>query len=348
MRSGAGATVARTGPADSLRTPTRMLCASKCVTRASTSWPAQASPATTASAHGAHIPGRRLRATPPNAAAGAGLAKVVPSCGCVTRILARSRYSMMATSPDGRLSATGTPRSTRRPCIAARCSWIGHRAALTSSIRLTVAATTSVWLSISDLTSGRNSKSLARSWIGPPHPHPAPRAWNWRRGCGGASTGMRPIPSSAGTPQALVGAFLLLRSWAAVASCQGCPLSLGSSSLTSASRVNPPFPGKPYHGPHPPPCRRGRGRSKRRTDEPAGTGPAEVRAGCAAAQAPCGHRGGPGHRWWRCLRRAQAADAHEYRAGRAPGTGERAAGKQQHHHHRRNRYLYDNPRDCRG
>ena len=28
---------------------------------------------------------------------------------------------------------------------------------------------------------------------------------------------------------------------------------------------------------------------------------------------------------WRCLRRAQAADAHEYRAGRAPGTGERAA-----------------------
>ena len=28
---------------------------------------------------------------------------------------------------------------------------------------------------------------------------------------------------------------------------------------------------------------------------------------------------------WRCLRRAQAADAHEYRADRAPGSGERAA-----------------------
>ena len=66
------------------------------------------------------------------------------------RILARSRYSMMATSPDGRLSTAGTPRLTRRPCIAARCCWTGHRAASTSSIRSTAAATTSVWPSISD------------------------------------------------------------------------------------------------------------------------------------------------------------------------------------------------------
>ena len=197
----------------------------------------------TASAHGAHIPGRRSRATPPNSAAGASPAKAVPSCGCVMRILARSRYSMMATSPDGRLSTTGTPRSTRRPCIAARCSWIGHRAASTSSIRSTVAATTSVWPSISDLTSRRNSKSLARSWTGPPHPHPGPRGWNCRRGCGGASTGMRPIPSSAGTPRAWVGAFLLLRSLGCGRCVPGMPLitrleflDVGKSGKSAVSR----------------------------------------------------------------------------------------------------------------
>ena len=221
MRSGAGATAARTGTAASLRMPTRMLCPSKCATRASTSWPAQAPSATTASAHGVH-PGRRSRTTPPNSVAGASPAKAVPSCGCVMRILARSRYSTTATSPDGRLSTTGTPRSTRRPCIAARCCWTGHRAASTSSIRSTAAATTSVWPSISDLTSRRNSKSLAQSWTGPPHPHPGRRGWNCRRGCGGASTGVRPILSLAGTSRVRVGAFLLLRSWAAVAACRGC------------------------------------------------------------------------------------------------------------------------------
>ena len=59
------------GTAASLRMPTRMPCPSKCVTRASTSWPTQAPSATTASAHGAHISGRRSRTTPPNSVAGA-------------------------------------------------------------------------------------------------------------------------------------------------------------------------------------------------------------------------------------------------------------------------------------
>ena len=43
MRSGADATAARTSTAASLRMPTRMPCPSKCATRASTSWPTQAS-----------------------------------------------------------------------------------------------------------------------------------------------------------------------------------------------------------------------------------------------------------------------------------------------------------------
>ena len=220
MRSGAGATAARTGTAASLRMPTRMLCPSKCATRASISWPGQAPCATTASAHGVH-PGRLSRTTPPNSVAGANPEKAVPSCGCVMRVLARSRYSMTATSPDGRLSTTGTPPLTRRPCIGARCCWTGHRAASTSSIRST-AATTSVWPSISDLTSRRSSKSLAQPWAGPPHPHPGRRGWSCRRDCGGVFTGVRPILSLTLTPEVGAGAFLLLRSWAAVAACRGC------------------------------------------------------------------------------------------------------------------------------
>ena len=70
-----------------------------------------------------------------------------------------------------------------------------------------------------------------------------------------------------------------------------------------------------------------RRRSKRRPDEPAGTGPAEVHADRAAAQGFCCRRGRPGHPRRRCLRRAQAADAHEYRADRAPGSGELAASR---------------------
>ena len=65
------------------------------------------------------------------------------------------------------------------------------------------------------------------------------------------------------------------------------------------------------------PYRKGRRRSKRRPDDPEGTGPAEVRPDRAASQDPCGHRGGPRRPRWRCLRRAQPADAHEYRADRA-------------------------------
>ena len=81
----------------------------------------------------------------------------------------------------------------------------------------------SAWPSISDLTSGRSSKSPARSWTGPPHPHPGRHGWNCRQGCSGVCTEARPIPSSAGTPMAWAAAFPLSRSWAVAAACLGCP-----------------------------------------------------------------------------------------------------------------------------
>ena len=91
-RSGAGATAARTGTSASPRTPTPTPCPSRSATRASTSWPTRAPTATTASAHGARTSGRRSRTTPPSSAAGASPARAVPSCGCVMRRPARSRY----------------------------------------------------------------------------------------------------------------------------------------------------------------------------------------------------------------------------------------------------------------
>ena len=51
--------------------PTPTPCPSRCVTRASTSWPIRARTATTVSARGAHTSGRRSRTTPPNSVAGA-------------------------------------------------------------------------------------------------------------------------------------------------------------------------------------------------------------------------------------------------------------------------------------
>ena len=53
-------------PRASPRMPTRTHCPSRCVTRASTSWLTRAPTATTVSASGGHISGRRSRTTPPS------------------------------------------------------------------------------------------------------------------------------------------------------------------------------------------------------------------------------------------------------------------------------------------
>ena len=85
--------------------------------------------------------------------------RAVRSCGHIMRVPVKSRSSTTATSPDGPQSMTATPRLTRRRGIDGRCCWIGHRAAWTSSIRSTVAATTSAWPSILVQT-------CRRSWTG--------------------------------------------------------------------------------------------------------------------------------------------------------------------------------------
>ena len=121
------------------------------------------------------------------------------------------------------------------------------------------------------------------------------RGWNCRPGCGGACTGARPTPSSAGTPPA----------WGARTRFHalGCgrvspaPLSPpGWSSSTSARRRKSALERSLYHRQlHV--CGDGDARkSKRRLDERAGIGPEKVRADRAAAQDPRRdfRRAGPG------------------------------------------------------
>ena len=92
----------------------------------------------------------------------------------------RSRSLTMATSPAGPRSTTATRHLTRRRGIAARCCWTGPRAASTSSMRSRAAATISASSSISAPRCRPSSTGLMRSCAGPRYPHPERRGWNCR------------------------------------------------------------------------------------------------------------------------------------------------------------------------
>ena len=190
---------------------------------------------------------------------------------------------------DGPPSTTATPRSTRRPCTAARCCWTGPRAASTSSTRSRAAATTSAWPSTSAPTCRRSSTSPAPSCAGPRQPHPERRGWNCRSGCGGACTGARPTRSSAGTLRAWDAGFPAFTLLGRGRCVPGAPL-ITRLEFLEARRFaeGRRFPTEPYHGAHPTPDRVRRRRSKRRPDEPAGTGSAQVHPARAAAPASGG------------------------------------------------------------
>ena len=88
---------------------------------------------------------------------------------------------------------------------------------------------------------GRSSTNPARSWLARAST-PERRGWNCRPGCGGACTGARPTPSSAGTPPASDAASPSSPSWVADAVYRLRRSPPGSSSSKPPSRRKPPFP----------------------------------------------------------------------------------------------------------
>ena len=109
------------------------------------------------------------------------------------------------------------------------------------------------------------------------------RGWNCRPGSGGPCTEARVTPSSAGTLRAWDVAFPPSASSAADVAWLALPWPPGWNSSKSASCPRLLFPDGTYHGRHPTRVVTRRRRSKRRPDEPAGTGSAEIRPDRAAA-----------------------------------------------------------------
>ena len=198
-RSGAVATEARMGTSGSPRTPMPTPCRWRSATAVWTCSRTPVPTATTANPRGVHISVQRSRITRSNWTGGASLAMAGPSCGCIMRTAGRSRWWTPARSPGGPPSMTATCRSARRPGTAARSGWTVPRAVSTSSRRSTAVATTSGSPSTSVPTLRRSSTMRTRSWAGQAHPRRGRHGWNCRRSCGGACTGVRRIPSSAGT-----------------------------------------------------------------------------------------------------------------------------------------------------
>ena len=275
--------------------PTRMLCPSKCVTRASTSWPAQAPSATTASAHGAHISGRRSRTTPPNSVAGTSPAKAVPSGvrhahareievlddGDIARWTAEHDGYASLDPPAVHRRSVLLDRASRSIDIIDQINGGSHDIRLAFHLGPDVRAELEESCAVLDWPTA-STPGAARLEL------PPGLRWSLHRG--------ETDPILGWYSQASVGVVPAVTLLGCGRCVPGMPLITRLEFLEVGKSGNPPFPGKPYHGPHPPPCRIGRRRSKRRPDEPAGTGPAEVHADRAAAQGPCGHRGGPGHR----------------------------------------------------
>jgi hypothetical protein len=172
-RSGAGATAARTDTSASPRTRTPTPCRWRCVT-------------------GRRHPGRSGHLLLPRRARVAVIfpvddraqhrrarraepvqRTVVRSCGCVTRtareieVIDDGDIARWTAEHDGYASLD--PPAT---CIAARCCWTGRRAASTSSMRSTAAATTSGWPSISGLRSRCELEGFLRGPAAGPHAAP--------------------------------------------------------------------------------------------------------------------------------------------------------------------------------
>ena len=187
------------GTSGSPRTPMPTPCRWRSATAVWTCSRTPVPTATTANPRGVHISVQRSRITRSNWTGGASLAMAGPSCGCIMRTAGRSRWWTPARSPGGPPSMTATCRSARRPGTAARSGWTVPRAVSTSSRRSTAVATTSGSPSTSVPTLRRSSTMRTRSWAGQAHPRRGRHGWNCRRSCGGACTGVRRIPSSAGT-----------------------------------------------------------------------------------------------------------------------------------------------------
>ena len=96
-----------------------------------------------------------------------------PFTGYVMRMLARSRYSMTATSPDGRLSTTGTPRLTR-PRLHRRSVLLDRASRSVDIIDEIDGGSHDIRLAfhLGPEVQAGTSRSPAQSWAGLPHPHP--------------------------------------------------------------------------------------------------------------------------------------------------------------------------------
>ena len=156
--------------------------------------------ATTASPCGVPTSVRRLRTTLSSSMGATSPVTAVLSSGCVTRTAGRSMSWTPGMRPGGPRSTTATCHSARRPGTAAQFGWTGLRAVSTSSTRLKAVVTMSVWLFTSDPTFKRGSTDPVPTYAGPVRQRPGQHGLTCPAGCGGACTGVKPIPFSAGTP----------------------------------------------------------------------------------------------------------------------------------------------------
>ena len=132
------------------------------------------------------------------------------------------------------------------PATAARSGWTERRAVLRSSTRSTAANTPSGLPSTWDPRSRRSSMAAARSCAGTPRPPPGKHGWSCRRGCSGACTVARPIPSSAGTRPVWESGCPRSRFSAPVGLPRARLSPPGWSSSTGGKRKNRCLPGQLY------------------------------------------------------------------------------------------------------